>query len=398
MEHYRLRQQRLQSKLEENGWDGFLVTQNVDLYYLNGSMQTGYLFLPVRGEPVFYVRRSVLRAAEESFSFVEELGSLRTLEERLKGRYPFLFAGGKRPVIATEFDVLPVQWFHKLESSLPQFQWEDGSRLIRETRMIKGEEELEAIRRAAQVTDAALEHALTRIKIGMTDLQLINLIETESRNRGHAGMMRMRSYNQEIITGMVGSGEAAAIPTYFDGPAGGQGLGPANPQSAGRKPIEPNEPILIDIGCSIDGYLIDQTRTVVIGELSAPLEQAYRVAETILHEIEDRLKPGAICEDLYLLALEMAERAGLSRHFMGYDRDQVSFLGHGIGLEIDELPVLAKGFRYPLESGMVIAIEPKFTFPGQGVVGIENTYAITDTGYEKLTLSREELIRIPFLH
>ncbi|WP_085980224.1 M24 family metallopeptidase [Paenibacillus senegalensis] len=398
MERYRIRQQKLRSKLAELGWDGFWVTQNVDMYYLNGSMQTGYLFIPARGEPIFYVRRSVLRAEEESSCSVEELGSLRTLEERLIARYPELYANGRRPVIATEFDVLPVQWFRRLEAALSRFVWEDGSKLIREVRMIKDADELDSIRKAAQVTDAALEHALAQLKLGMTDLELVRLVEMESRRQGHSGQMRMRGYNQEIITGMVGSGSAAAIPTYFDGPAGGQGLGAATPQGAGQKRIQPNEPILVDIGCCIEGYLIDQTRTVVIGELAPHLEQAYRVAEEILRETEARLKPGTICEDLYLLALEMAERAGLRQHFMGFDRDQVSFLGHGVGLEIDELPILARGFRYPLEEGMVIAIEPKFTFPGQGVVGIENTYAITSDGFEKLTRSREGVIRLPCLH
>jgi Xaa-Pro aminopeptidase len=73
----------------------------------------------------------------------------------------------------------------------------------------------------------------------------------------------------------------------------------------------------------------------------------------------------------------------------------VKFLGHGIGLEIDELPVLARGFKQPLEAGMTIAIEPKFTFPGIGVVGIENSYLITDDGFENLCISREGIIRIP---
>jgi Xaa-Pro dipeptidase len=93
-------------------------------------------------------------------------------------------------------------------------------------------------------------------------------------------------------------------------------------------------------------------------------------------------------------SLLIADDAGLSQHFMGYAEDQVRFLGHGIGLEIDELPVLAKGFTYPLEPGMVIAVEPKFTFPGRGVVGVENSYAITDSGFEKLTFSREGIIRV----
>jgi Xaa-Pro aminopeptidase len=209
------------------------------------------------------------------------------------------------------------------------------------------------------------------------------------------GLMRVRGYNQEIITGMIGAGAAAAMPTYFDGPAGGEGLGAASPQSSGTRSIGTDEPILIDIGCCIGGYVIDQTRTAVIGELPDDLRQAYELSEAVLRETEARLKPGTICEDLYAAALEQVQSAGLSDHFMGFGADQVKFLGHGIGLEIDELPVLARGFRYALEPGMVIAIEPKFTFPGRGVVGIENTYAITETGFEKLTVSREGIAAVP---
>jgi Xaa-Pro aminopeptidase len=151
--------------------------------------------------------------------------------------------------------------------------------------------------------------------------------------------------------------------------------------------IEKGTPILVDIGCCIDGYVIDQTRMVSIGQVDADLVEAYAVAFDILQATEQNLHPGISCEDLYLDACRMAEESGLAEHFMGFGDDRVTFLGHGIGLEIDEWPVLAKGFELPLEPGMVIAIEPKFSFPGRGVVGIEDTYLITDSGYERLTVT-----------
>jgi Xaa-Pro aminopeptidase len=389
------RRRRLQQKMKAQGVDGFVATQNVDLYYLCGSMQTGYLFVPAEGEAVYYVRRSVVRAEQEADVPVEELGSLKSLGERLAAKYPQLFrSGGRPPVLATEFDVLPVAQFQRLEAAIPHAKWTDGSLMIRETRMIKSPAEIAAIREAARVIDIAFEEAVSRVCPGMAEIELMGIVETVIRRHGHIGMMRMRGYNQEMATGMIGAGEAAAQPTYFDGPAGGAGLGPASPQSSGTRPIGKDEPILIDIGCCIGGYVIDQTRTVVIGNLADDLKRAYDVSEAILRSAEARLRPGTVCEELYVSALREAGEAGLSSHFMGYGKDQVKFLGHGIGLEVDELPVLAKGFSYPLEPGMVIAVEPKFTFPGRGVVGIENTYAITDNGFEKLTRSREGLIRL----
>ena len=296
--------------------------------------------------------------------------------------------------IGTELDVLPVQLYVRLQTALPGAVWEDGSLLVREQRMIKSPDEVTAIRAAARVVDAALEAVIPHIREGMAEFELMALIEHQLRLRGHQGLMRMRAYNSELITGMVAAGAAAAVPTYFDGPAGGTGLHPSSPQSSGRALIGRGEPILVDIGCSIDGYLIDQTRTLVIGDLDPELQRAYDVAEQVLRATEARLQPGVIAEHLYLLALDQVQEAGLSAHFMGYGADQVKFLGHGIGLEIDELPVLAKGFKYPLAPGMVIAIEPKFTYPGRGVVGIEDTYLITDTGYEKLTISRDGILQI----
>nr|WP_235886328.1 Xaa-Pro peptidase family protein [Paenibacillus cymbidii] len=386
--------ERLRDKMAAQSIDVVVVTQNVDLYYFSGTMQTGFLVIPIDGEPVFYVRRSVVRAQEEASVLVEELGSLRTLGDRLREAYPALFADGREPLFATPYDVLPVQLFQRLQDGIAGVKWTDGSLPVRETRMIKSPDELAHIRAAARVADLALEKAAAHVRPGMAEFELLAMVELTLRLNGHGGTMRMRGYNQETITGVVAAGAAAAKPTYFDGPAGGEGLGPAVPQSAGRRPIGRGEPVLLDIGCCIDGYVIDQTRTLVIGELPDDLARAYEVSEAIIRDAERALKPGTICEDMYARALELAKEAGLSQHFMGFGRDQVKFLGHGIGLEIDELPVLARGFRYPLEPGMVVAVEPKFTFPGRGVVGIENSYLITADGFEKLTNSREGLIRV----
>jgi len=389
---YELRLNRLQALMRDKALDGMLIAQNVDLYYLNGSMQTGYLFVPTDGEPTFFVRKSLSRALTESVFPVESLQSMKQLAASLADAYPASFGEGKRPTIGVEFDVLPVQHFERLRAALPSVEWADGSPLIRKTRMVKTASELARIRQAAAVIDRALEDGLSSVHEGMTEIELLATIEFAIRKEGHIGIMRTRGFNSEVITGMLGAGAAAALPTYFDGPAGGLGLCAASPQSASRTPIRRGDPILLDVGCCIDGYVIDQTRIAVIGDLPEELKSMYDVSVDILQAIERRLQPGTLCEDIYAESLAHAERAGLKEHFMGYGPDQVKFVGHGIGLEIDELPVLARGFKVPLEPGMVLAIEPKFTLPERGVVGIENCYAITDVGYEKLTVSREGLI------
>ncbi|CAM3324006.1 Xaa-Pro peptidase family protein [Paenibacillus lupini] len=393
------RTDKLQEAMRASAVDGFLLTQNIDLYYYTGSMQSGYAFFPSHGEPVFFVKRSVERAKLESGIMVKELGAFRIFGETLAKAFPHIFSGtGGKVKIAADLDVLPAQTYLKLSELLQASgpcALVDGSPIIRRQRMIKSPLEISRFEAAAITVDEALNEALNFLKPGVTELEWMARVEYELRIRGHIGLMRMRGYNQEIATGMFIAGSAAAIPTYFDGPAGGLGLGAASPQSVSRRAIERNEPILMDIGCCIDGYVIDQTRTAVIGELPEKLVHAYEVSEAIIREAERGMVPGAICSALYAKSLEQADAEGLSSHFMGFGADQAKFLGHGIGLEIDEWPVLAKGFDIPLEAGMVIAVEPKFTFPGAGVVGIENSYLITEGSPRALTFTKEGLIKLP---
>lgn len=396
----RERTNKLQEAMRASAVDGFLLTQNIDLYYYTGSMQNGYAFIPSHGDPVFFVKRSVERAKLESGITVKELGAFRQFGETLAKEFSHVFSGGTSGTvtIAADLDVLPAQTYLRLSELLQRAGSSsivDGSAIIRRQRMIKSPLEISRFEAAAAVVDEALNEALDFLKPGVTELEWMARVEYEMRRRGHIGLMRMRGYNQEIATGIFIAGSAAAVPTYFDGPAGGLGLGATSPQSVSRRAIERNEPILMDIGCCIDGYVIDQTRTAVIGELPEKLARAYEVSEAIIREAENGMVQGAICSDLYAKALEQADEAGLAPHFMGYGADQAKFLGHGIGLEIDEWPVLAKGFDIPLEAGMVIAVEPKFTFPGEGVVGIENSYLITDGRPRALTFTREGLIKLP---
>ncbi|WP_313999929.1 Xaa-Pro peptidase family protein [uncultured Paenibacillus sp.] len=391
--------ERLQAVLREEGAEGLLVSQSTDLYYLTGTMQAGYAFVPAEGEPALYIRRSLERARRESRIRTVELGSFRMFAATLEADFPVL-SKGESVCVAAPLDALPAQTYVKLTELFASIgvRITDGSSVMRRLRMTKSPWELERISSAAAAAAEALEESLNGLREGVTELEWMARFEYEIRRRGHIGVMRMRAYNMEVLTGMVGSGAAAAEPTLFDGPAGGRGLGPAVPQSVSRKPFARNEPILIDIGCCIDGYVIDQTRTAVIGELPEKLAAAYDTAERIMRRAQELLVPGTTAEALYAETLRMAEAAGLADHFMGFGADRVRFVGHGIGLEVDEWPVLAQGFDIQLAPGMVLAVEPKFTFPGLGVVGIENCYAVTAGRPLTLTRSPEELIVVPLMN
>lgn len=388
---YQQRIAKLQDMINAQSIDCFILTRHVDLFYYTGSMQAGYLLIPARGAPLYYVRRSVTRAMEETKVRVESLDSLRTWGERISQAFPDLSGCC---TIALTFDTIPVELYERFQLVLPNAKWVNGTSIVRTLRMVKDDHEVACMRRAASLVDQALKQAITKIHIGMKEIELLAEIEYVLRKLGHLGTMRVRAMNMEMVTGIAASGASAAKPSAFDGPAGGEGIHPAFPKGAGLNTLKIGEPILLDVGCNVDGYLIDQTRTAVIDVLAADLTFAYHTSELILRAVERHLRPGTTCEDLYLLSLEMAERAGLSEHYMGYKSNAVKFVGHGFGLEIDEWPVLARGFRTSLEPGMVIAIEPKFTFPDRGVVGIENSYVITKDGFEKLTISKEGIWQI----
>jgi Xaa-Pro aminopeptidase len=156
--------------------------------------------------------------------------------------------------------------------------------------------------------------------------------------------------------------------------------------------LAPGDPVIADLVGGHDGWLADQTRTFGVGRVDADLRAAHDCAASILRAVEAEIRPGTPASSLYDLAEGIALDAGLDDHFMGAGAQRVRFLGHGVGMEIDELPVLAPGFDEPLEPGNVIAVEPKFVFPGRGAVGIENMYAVTADGFETITTANEELI------
>jgi len=180
------------------------------------------------------------------------------------------------------------------------------------------------------------------------------------------------------------SGPNGAVPSYVDAPLKGLGTTPAIGYGTSARRIGRDEPVIVDYGAGYNGYVTDETRTFVVGSLPPKLEEAYKVSLEVIDFFEEHARPGARAGDLYLGARSIAERWGLADHFMGHGPTQVRFVAHGIGLEINEWPVIAEGRDEELQEGMVFALEPKFVFPGQGAVGVEVDYVVTGKGLERL--------------
>ncbi|MBD0318521.1 MAG: aminopeptidase P family protein [Thermoleophilia bacterium] len=375
-----------QEALRADGLAGALVVQDVDLYYLAGTAQSAHLIVPVEGEPVLLVRKSFPRAREESpLERVEPLRSLRELPPALASAG---LAGGR---LGLELDVLPAASYLAYASRLEGFELADCSAALRRLRAVKSTWELAKIRTAAEMLAPVTEWMARHVRPGMTEVELAAELERELRLVGHQGVIRFRGFNQELFYGSVLAGPSGAVPGATETPIVGPGPNVAVSKGASLRPIQAGEPILVDLVGAFDGYLADQTRTFSLGRLDRRFVEAYEAAREILHRVADDVRPGVPGAAVYDRALELA---GNRDGFMGIGEERVSFVGHGFGLEIDELPLLARGWDEPLAGAMVFALEPKFLFPGEGAVGIENSYLVTGDGAERLTSASEELVEL----
>ncbi|MDD2735279.1 MAG: Xaa-Pro peptidase family protein [Desulfuromonadaceae bacterium] len=374
---------RMQTLLCDKNIDGALFIFPIDVYYFSGTRQNATLWIPASGEPVLMVRKSLSRARVES-----SLTDIRPFPSSKE--FPALF-GGQALKIGFTFDVAPVQQLNYYTKLLPECKFVDVSAENREVRSVKSAYELQQIKACGNELSSIFLQVPGFLKEGMREIDLSAEFEYRLRKAGHEGIVRMRAYNQELAGGLAVSAGGASY-GFLDGPVTGKGLSCASPQGASRDAIVRNIPILLDYAGVFNGYVTDMTRMFVIGTLDPELQQAFNLALDIQNFVQRELKPGVICEELFFKALEMAEKGGFGSSFMGMPGEQARFVGHGIGLELDEYPVIAQGFKVPLQVGQTIAVEPKFSIPGKGAVGIENTFAVTPDGGLKLTDIPDEVV------
>jgi len=375
---------RLQKELQAKGIDGALFIYPIDVYYFSGTRQNSTLWIPAQGNPHLYVRKSFARAQTESV--IEDTRPFPSSKE-----FPAHF-GEEVKRVGFTFDVAPVQQYNYYAKLLPGREFVDVSAINRDVRSVKSEWELERMRYSGARLCEVFGEVPGFLKEGMREVDLSAEFEYRLRKAGSEGYVRMRAFNQELFQGLAVSSATAGQPGFFDGAVTGRGLSNAAPHGASTATISANTPVLIDYAGIFNGYIVDMTRFFVIGKLVPELEHAFATALAIQKYLVDNLKPGAVCEELFLKAAEMAEAAGLARNFMGAPGENAKFVGHGVGLELDEFPVLAQGFKVALQAGQTIAIEPKFVLPGHGVIGIENTFAVSSKGGLKITDMPDDIV------
>jgi Xaa-Pro dipeptidase len=377
---------RLQGELQSQGIDAALIIFPIDIYYFAGTRQNSLLYIPASGDPMLLVRKSLTRARLEAV--IEDIRPFPSSKE-----FPGLIGDDVKRVGLT-FDVVPVQQYNLYQKLVPGREFVDISGVNRQVRSVKSDWELERMRESGRKTAQVFLQVPGFIKPGMREIDLAAEFEYRLRKAGSEGYLRMRAFNQELFMGLALSGASAVMPGFFDGAVTGRGLSNASPHGASLASILPNSPVIIDYAGVFSGYIVDMTRIFALGRLSDALVHAFETSIAIQSYLAQNLKPGIICEDLFLGARDLAEKAGLGSYFMGAPGENARFVGHGVGLELDEFPVVAQGFKVALQAGQTIAIEPKFVIPGQGVIGIENTYAVSEAGGEKITDIPDDIVYI----
>jgi len=378
---------RLRAGMEEKGIDAFLVVQKMDYYYFSGTTQDGMLFVPLDGKPILMVKRELERARVESR--LDEIVGIRSVRE-----LPSLIrdhSGGLPKTLGLELDILPVSDYFKYSDLFPGTTLKDGSPIIRDIRKIKSLFEIELMRVAGDIGRKTYEEGRNILREGMTEIEFAGRLETVAKMHGHEGLLRVRSLNYEAYTWHVLSGYSGGIVSQSDSPMGGIGLSPAFPVGASLKVMRVNEPILVDFGTCYHGYQADETRMFSIGEMPGKFVDAYKACLEIHDAVLEETRPGSDCESIFKKTVGLAKKLGYSDSYLGPPGLQTRFVAHGIGLELNEFPFLARGHSYPLEEGMTFAVEPKIVFPGEGSVGIENTVAVTREGCEILTPLGQEI-------
>jgi Xaa-Pro aminopeptidase len=297
-------------------------------------------------------------------------------------------------VVGMELDVLPANHYFFYRRLFPDIEIRDVSMPIRLIRSIKSDYELDLLQQAAALSDQVAQTVPSLIRPGITEIELAGRVEAEARRLGHQGIIRMRLWGAEMFYGHLMAGPAAAVPSFLASPTGGAAVNAAVAQGPSLRKIKPHEPILVDYIFAYNGYLSDHTRIFTIGTPPPTLVQVHKTMLDLQERIKAMATPGTIAEDLYFAAVKIASQAGVGDHFMGVGKNRIRFIGHGIGLEVDELPFLASGQKLPLKEGMVIALEPKLIYPGIGVVGIENTHRVTRSGLQPLTHAQEQIISV----
>lgn len=379
---------REKMELSHPEWEIAVFFSKINLYYFTGTMQEGMLIITRDDEATFWIRRSYERALDESlFPDIKPMDSFRDAAASIE----------KLPnTVYMETEVVPLAFYQRFQKYFPFTDIKPLDAQIAAVRAIKSPYELNLMKQSGKIHQLVLEVHLPKIlKEDMSEADLGAELFALMIKEGHHGLARFSMFDTEMVLGQISFGQGSIYPTYFNGPGGSYGMSPAVPLLGSReRKLRKGDLVFVDIGCGVDGYHTDKTMTYMFGE-SLPTEviSVHKRCVEIQNRIAEMLKPGVSPANIYNTIMNNLDTEFL-KNFMGYGNRKVKFLGHGIGLTIDELPVIADGFKEPLQEGMTFALEPKKGIENIGMVGIENTFLVTAEGGQCITGENPGLIPV----
>jgi Xaa-Pro aminopeptidase len=367
------RLERLAQTCRESHLAGILLTAATDVYYLCGSMQQGVVLVEPSGQGRFFARRHVGRAVAESRLEVTPVKGLTQVALALQDLAP----PGSR--LGLCLDVLSARDYLAWQQRLPGVRLEDVSAALLAQKGVKDAFEIDAMTRAGQLAAQVYAAIPGLLRPGVSEAWLAGQLQALATAGGSIDLLRTRAAYMEIFTWHVISGPEGTLPSAMDAASGGYGLSPAFPQGASRKIIRAHEPVTVDFGICLDGYQTDQTRTYCLGSAPHAVVKAHAALEAVRQALLDNLSPGAVSGELFDLAVEVAVREGMAEFFLGRPEQRISFVAHGVGLEIGTPPYLQRGSREVVRAGETYALELKIVLD-QGPVGLEDTVLVNAQG------------------
>ena len=381
------RLKRLARALRVAALPGALIQHPVDLYYFAGGRQDGSLYVPAEGTegegPVFFVRRSLERARFEAGGDnapfkLESFPRLSQFADVLKSR-------GVSGAPGLQLGELPSSFAQRFASALSSLgECKDVTGIVHRLREVKSAWEQEQMTHGAEIQTRMFEAVAKLGREGISELDLVAAAESVSRSEGFGGQIQMRRFPLECNRGVIVSGRAGGVPSFFDSAVGGTGPHPLAGMGSGFNKIKPNEPVLVDLVHVHRGYVVDMTRMFSLGSLSEEWHQRLDDMIAVKDAVVNVLDKGGLCSQAWVEGQNLAHELGHEQHLMGMQPDQSKFLGHSVGLQLDESPVVAAGFDRPLPVGGAMAIEPKLVY-AEGSIGSEDTWIRSDEGMRAVT-------------
>jgi len=371
---------------------GLLLLGDTNIYYTSGTFAAGAVWLPAEGDAVIFVRKGLGRARAESalphIVSYRSFGELAPLCREAGSPLP------KNGIIAVDMARISWSMAGLLQAKLPSIAFVSGDMLMKRCRAVKTPWEIAKMRSTGSIHERCLCHEPPAcVRPGKTEWQIASDLHALFLSCGNSGLVRITPPGR-ISLGGVAAGDSALYPLSFDGPLGLRGLHPTVPYLGAPDILwKKGELLTVDIPVSREGYVSDKTVTFFAGRNpSDDIKAAADCCADIYEQTRQHLRAGHTPSQVWHLARDIAARHNLEEMFMGMGTERVRFLGHGLGLEMDEFPAVADHFDLPLEENMVIALEPKIAIPGKGMVGMEDTFLVGSGPAESLSGPASPLI------